>query len=252
MQQAWQRLLTAVFLTLLCTAPALAAPVALFDQGHGERFRIDGYAPLDLSQLAAAFTGAGVSVRTGEEPFSEQALTGVDILVVSGPFKPLAAAEIDAVDRFLARGGRLLLTLHVAPTAAGLLERLGLAHSNGVIRDAAPVPGGTPVDFRVSRFAAHPVTAGLEGFNLYGCWALAVEPGKGIAIATTSPHAWVDLNRDKQLGQGDAVQAFAVAVAGERGPGRFVVFGDDTLFQNQFLTGDNRTLANNLVKWLQP
>ena len=29
-----------------------------------------------------------------------------------------------------------------------------------------------------------------------------------------------------------------------------MVFGDDAMFQNQFLTGGNLTLARNLVAWL--
>jgi hypothetical protein len=31
-----------------------------------------------------------------------------------------------------------------------------------------------------------------------------------------------------------------------------VVFGDDALFQNRFLDGNNRVLAGNLARWLQP
>jgi hypothetical protein len=41
-------------------------------------------------------------------------------------------------------------------------------------------------------------------------------------------------------------------VAGALGRGRFVVFGDDTLFQNRFLDGSNLELAGNLVHWLRP
>jgi len=43
-----------------------------------------------------------------------------------------------------------------------------------------------------------------------------------------------------------------VAVAGRSGKGRFVVFGDDAIFQNKFLTGDNLVLGRNLASWLAP
>ena len=53
-----------------------------------------------------------------------------------------------------------------------------------------------------------------------------------------------------QLGATDAVQAFTVVAAGELGQGAFIVFADDAIFQNRFLTGDNVTLARNLAGWL--
>jgi len=43
---------------------------------------------------------------------------------------------------------------------------------------------------------------------------------------------------------------FAVVVAGKLSSGRFVVFGDDAVFQNKFLTGDNLILGRNLAAWL--
>ncbi|HXQ23784.1 MAG TPA: hypothetical protein VN812_19045, partial [Candidatus Acidoferrales bacterium] len=52
------------------------------------------------------------------------------------------------------------------------------------------------------------------------------------------------------LDPGDAVQSFGVLVAGQLGLGRFAIFGDDALFQNQFLMGGNVVLARNLVAWL--
>ena len=40
-----------------------AAPVALFDQSHGQRFLIDDGAELGLKGLAGVFDGAGYSIR---------------------------------------------------------------------------------------------------------------------------------------------------------------------------------------------
>jgi len=70
-------------------------------------------------------------------------------------------------------------------------------------------------------------------------------------IASTSPKGWVDLNGDKKLSTGDVVQAFGVVVDGARGAGRFVVFGDDAIFQNKFLDQQNLRLAHNLASWLK-
>jgi len=46
------------------------------------------------------------------------------------------------------------------------------------------------------------------------------------------------------------MQPFGVVVVGHLGQGRYVVFGDDALFQNRFFDESNRRLAINLVNWL--
>ena len=70
-------------------------------------------------------------------------------------------------------------------------------------------------------------------------------------VASTSSKGWVDLNGDKKLSKGDVVQAFGVVAVGESGAGRFVVFGDDAIFQNRFLDESNRQLAINLARWFK-
>jgi hypothetical protein len=42
-----------------------------------------------------------------------------------------------------------------------------------------------------------------------------------------------------------------VVVTGELGAGRFIIFGDDAVFQNRFLDRQNRQLAKNLARWLK-
>jgi hypothetical protein len=47
------------------------------------------------------------------------------------------------------------------------------------------------------------------------------------------------------------VGSFGVVVSGDLGNGRFIVFGDDAIFQNKFLDNSNRQLAKNLARWLK-
>ena len=94
--------------------------------------------------------------------------------------------------------------------------------------------------------------AGLDSFSLYGAWALRGTASHSQIIAETSQHGWVDLDHDNQLSEEDAVQQFGVAVAGEAGAGRYVVFGDDAIFQNQFFDEPNRQLALQMIRWLTP
>ena len=106
------------------------------------------------------------------------------------------------------------------------------------------------MNFQVTRLENHPLFQGIQHFSLHGVWAL-LDTRTGVrSIARTSPCAWIDLNGNGQFDKGDARQSFAVAVAGEIGKGRYVVFGDDAVFQNKFLKEGNLTLARNLAAWL--
>jgi len=251
MRSTLHALLALLLLALLLPAGALAdSPVVLFDQGHGQMFFVGQEGPLQLSGLAGLFRQAGCEVRTSQGPLDDAALAGVTALVSSGPFAPFAAEEADAIGRFVERGGRLAVLLHIGPPVAGLLGQLGVSHSNGVIREQRDVLHDQPLDFWVSDLEPHPLFAGIERFALFGGWALINDGDGARVIARTGPSAWVDLDRDEKPGPEDAVQAFGVAVAGERGKGGFVVFGDDAIFQNRYLEEYNGALGRNLVRWL--
>jgi hypothetical protein len=226
-----------------------AGPAVLFDQSHSQRFLIGGKGPLDLSDFASVVRARGGRPRAGKA-LTPAALEGVRALVISGAFDRIRPDEIEAVSAFVEKGGRLAVMIHVEPPQADLLHRFAISISNGVIREQADVVGGDPLNFRVTRFGTHPVTKGLDSFAMYGVWALLPTSKAAEAIALTGPKAWVDLNRNGKLEKGDAVQSFAVAVAGARGQGGIVAFGDDALFQNRFLKDGNKRLAENLADWL--
>lgn len=225
-------------------------PTVLFDEGHGQQFTVAGHGPLDLSGLRARIEAAGVTVATSTQELSDTILSGTGALVISGAFAAFTKAEIDSILRFLTRGGRLGVMLHIPQPIAPLLEQLGVHTSNGVIRERENVIDVDPMNFRVTRLAPHESTTNIDSIDVYGAWALQGSGDKAVAIAETSTTAWVDLNRDRQLQERDAVQSFAVAVSGRFGAGRFVIFGDDALFQNRFLEGNNEALATNLGRWL--
>lgn len=241
-----------LFCVLLLPQTLLAAPVVLFDEGHAQPFRIDGERPLDLSSLAGVFRAADYEVRSLRQPLAAGKLAGSAVLVISGAFQALTAEEVAAVRDFVTNGGSVAVMLHIAPPLRGLLHALEVDFTNGTLRERDNLIGQNSQDFQVKVLSPHPLTAGLTDFAVYGAWALrGTAPGVDI-LAHTGPHGWVDLNHDGRLGAGDAVQPFGVAVAGTLGRGRFVVFGDDAIFQNRFLEGGNHRLAGNLARWLQP
>lgn len=241
-----------VFFVVTCVlvTPAAAAPLVLFDESHAQQFLVGGEGPLDLSGLGELLRTDGYAVEQQAGPLTPEALARADVLVMSGPFKPLDDAELQAVMNFIDGGGGLAVMLHIAPPVGPLLERLEVDYTNGTLRESALVIGDNPLNFQVVDLVEHPLTAGLEGFSLYGAWALRGTAPHVRVLAETGERSWVDLDRNNQLSSSDAVQKFGVMVAGELGRGRYVVFGDDALFQNRFLDGPNRQLALNLVRWL--
>ena len=95
------------------------------------------------------------------------------------------------------------------------------------------------------------ITKGLKKIGVYGAWALMTESKKARIIARTGPKAWIDLNRDGKFNETDARQSFGVVIAGTLGKGKYVIFGDDAIFQNKFLKSDNMPLAENLADWMK-
>ena len=239
-----------VLASLVFASPVLAAPKVLFDNGHGERFQVQEEGPLQLSGLAEVFQGAGLQVGTVDQPLSDATLAGAQALVISGAFTPLHPNEVEAVARFIENGGKVAIMLHIAPPMASLLSRLQVRYTNGVILEQQNVIDNDPLRFKVDRLSDHPVLQGMSDFSLYGAWGLVNENETTRIVAATSPQAWIDLNRDKAQAK-EETATFGVAVTGEVGKGGFMVFGDDAIFQNKFLEGNNRILAANLAGWLK-
>ena len=244
-----------ITLTLLfcSSAPSKAegGPTILFDQGHNQRFLVGETGPLQLSSLGDIFREQGYTIATLKTPMTAESLASADALVISGAFNQFTASEIDAVAAFLDRGGRLAVMLHIGPPLTQLLDRLGIVVASGVMHERENIIKEEDLNFRVTKLEPGPLTQGLRHFSLYGGWALLNSGSNTAVVASTGDKAWIDLNKDRKFSEGDAVQSFAVAVSGTFGKGRFVVFGDDAIFQNQYLDEMNTILATNLAKWLK-
>lgn len=223
-----------------------AGPLVLVDQGHGQRFVVEQEGELHLSGLAAILREEGLQVATGQDRLTDDSLGNAAALVISGPFVPLAPEEVEAVVRFLERGGRVALMLHIGQPLAGLIHRVGGDFSNSVLHERENVIGDNDITFRVRDLATHPLFGGVEQFGLYGGWAL-----NGLTpLARTSAEAWVDLDGNRKLTERDARDRFTVVAEGTIGAGGILIFGDDAIFQNRYLDDSNTRLARNLAHWL--
>jgi Domain of unknown function (DUF4350) len=233
----------------LAAIPVLAAPVVLFDQGHRQQFLVGQETPLGLSLFAELFTEQGAQVKTSEVPLSKTGLAGIDVLIISGAFAPISEGEAEVILGFLRQGGKVAIMTHIPSPYMSLLPKLGIFVSSGVVRERENIIDNKPTDFRVKDLTPHFLTSSIDNFSVFGGWALLARNSDVHSIARTSSISWVDLNLNDILNEKDAVQAFSMILTGQVGKGTFVVFGDDAIFQNQFLVEENLILAKNLVTW---
>jgi hypothetical protein len=223
----------------------------MFDQGHGQKFLVEKEGNLQLSKLSALFKEAGYTVKPSADMITDEAVKGTSVLVISGAFAPFNDVEIDAIIRFVDAGGKLCIMLHIPQPVAGLMSRLQVYASNGVILEKENLINNEPKNFLITKMDQHAITKGMQEFAVHGGWALISDSKQGKIIARTGAEAWIDLNRDGKFNNTDVQESFGVAIAGTFGRGQYVVFGDDAIFQNMFLEGGNMALGKNLVKWLQ-
>jgi len=229
--------------------PAIAGPTILFDQGHGQQFLSSKNGPLDLSRLATLFTDQGATLITSEGPLTSDSLSNINILVISGPFFPITEPEINAIIQFVDHGGRLAIMAHIASPLIPLLHRLKISISSAAIYEQQNISGNNGRDFMVNHLQEHPLTREMDGFMVYGGWALMGRGTNMQEIAHSSQNAWIDLNGNGILNEKDAKQAFSLIIVGQSGQGSYAIFGDDAIFQNQYLKGGNLLLGGNLARW---
>lgn len=241
----------AVFLISVSSLSLAGQRTVLFDEGHGQKFLVEQNGPLDLSELSNLFQKEGLRIKTSKGEITNEVLVGVDALVISGAFVPLAPPEIETIVRFVEKGGRLCVMLHIGSPVANLLHRLNVSISNGVVHEQENQIHNKELDFYVTELKRHEIMRGVKRFSIFGGWALLNTEENSEIIAQTGTKAWVDLNRNNKLDKGDALQSFGLVIVGKWGIGEFVVFGDDAIFQNRFLTEENALLGKNLARWLQ-
>ena len=241
-----------VFLLSLTVVQAEAKKLTvIFDQGHGQKFVIEKEGELQLSGLSGLLRGKGFDVKVNAGKLTDAALKTADVLIISGAFQPLLPEEINAVIRFVEKGGKLCVMLHIPQPITGLMSKLKIYASNGVIQEQENTINNAPKEFFMTHLEKHAITKGVKKIGVHGAWALMTESKTAQIIAQTGPKAWVDLNRDGKFNKPDARQSFGVVIAGTQGKGRYLIFGDDAIFQNKFLEQENMVLGKNLAEWMK-
>lgn len=237
-------------------------PKVLFDEAHSESWTIrrelaesiNPAHPDDTSYARAAgllrHLGHTVTAHTSG-PLDPATLAGHDVLVIAHPSGDrwerttgqggpvLTAAEIDAVESYVAGGGGLVVLAEEEQDKYGnnlreLLARFGVDVRHTTVRDPAHAHRGVATWVLGERATGSGLLAGVRAACFYRAGTLSADRGEVLfATATTADPAGEPL-----------------AVALRHGRGRVVVFADSDLFGDDSIDDhDHRALWQNVITW---
>jgi gliding motility-associatede transport system auxiliary component len=254
--------------------------------GHGERV-FTGQEPGALTMLQEGLSNENyefLEINLMQEDIPKSA----SLVVVAAPVKPLFPEEVTSLDRYLRRGGRIIVFLE--PYNDGglkdFLKTYGIRITDDMIVDKlSRVMGGDYLLPMVVKYGIHDITKDFRLACLFEM-ARSIEPGdeqqSGItltALAYTSPNSWSETDResldagkvifDKTDRQGP-ISLAAIAelepplkkgveekgdketgATGITGKGRLAVFGDvDFASNKRFGLAANGDFVMNTVNYL--
>ncbi|TAN38870.1 MAG: hypothetical protein EPN23_01065 [Verrucomicrobia bacterium] len=267
------------FSSALLNITQAKVPTVYFLQGHGERDpesydRAKGYSALvrEIKRDNATVT----KVTLGEQ---KAIPADADVLVIAGPQKRFAPAEVEQVKQFITKNGRVLFLLDSLTDTglAPLLKEWGVQVGDDVVVDPTRTLSGN--ELFVTQYERHPITEKLTGVSsiLYLPRSVeAIEEATPGADATPDKPRVTTLIKCTEQGWGetdpnenplrfdpgvDHKGPVGVAVAVEKGgapgaldtqikPMRLVVFGDSSFLANGALIGGNADLVQSALNWL--
>jgi ABC-type uncharacterized transport system involved in gliding motility auxiliary subunit len=235
--------------------------------GHGGRSLVRG-ANHDLGDFGKQLAAKGVSVSVLNLAIAPEVPDNVALVVIANPQAQVQPSEIERLERYLDRGGNMLLLIDQEPLHGldPLIERLGLILSPGIVVDPDSVERGARPVMPVAasgNYGSHPIVqvfrlntlfpfARAIGTNTIDEWS--VQP-----LIEVAPRGWVEsdsLDRRIVFDQGrDVAGPVTIAVALERIKNertqRVVAVGSGHFLANAYLgNGGNLDLGLNMVNWL--
>jgi hypothetical protein len=252
---------------------------ACFLQGHGELKPDSDDDARGYSRFARLLAEKNVALSTLTN-LGAGLPVEAQLLVIAGATQPLLSTEVNQIERFLGRGGRLLVllpmdTLNRTTSFERMLQDWGVVLPGQFASDDESSVRG--FDIVASRFPSHPITASLSRndgrVHFLAPRVVAAMPDNRLppdgpkprVLATTGP-----LGRTKSGFEGreftfvegrDFTGEIPLAVASEKGgvsgvnasegTTRVVVIGDVTMFANAPIESvSNRDFAALTVSWL--
>jgi ABC-type uncharacterized transport system involved in gliding motility auxiliary subunit len=191
------------------------------------------------------------------------------VVILAGPRTDLFPPELDALDAYLGKGGKLLVMVNPFQNESmkKWLVKYGFELGDNLIVEPNPIGrlfGIGPEVPIVQQYEAHPITRDMNGvttlFPLTRSVGTAKTPPQGTTLqplARTSPQSWGETNREAlQRGEAqpdpsDPRGPLPVAAVATKDKSRIVALGTSSLASNQFLNlQGNRDFFLNTVSWL--
>jgi hypothetical protein len=251
-------------LAALVAVTSREQPAACFTRGHSEG-AIDSYTAESYGHIVDDVRRDGFRIlKVGTaEIIKAGGLSRCSVLVIIGPRTAFAAPELDALDRFLRRGGRLLalfgpvldrkVTRHRHVGLEGLLRDWGVQVVDNIVLDQVGVPGEQPLMTWATRdgySADHPIGRAMSGRITVWPMVREVRPAaarrRGVQAETlvqTSKYGWAETDLASLRGERplrldrsvDTAGPVSVAVTVQGNKNRLVVFGTDHAVLNRRL-----------------
>lgn len=242
-------------------------------QGHGER-EIGNTERAGFSEAKSALEKANYDVKPLVLARATAIPDDAAVLVIPGPRTDLFQPEVDALDAYLGKGGKVLAMVDPPfpgkmqdATMKRFLGRWGVELGDNLVIELSPIGrlfGIGPEVPIIQQYEPHAITRDLAGITTLFPLTRTVSPVKTLptgvnvqALARTSPESWGETDRTA-LEQGtakpdaqDPKGPLSVASVVTKDKARVVVYGTSNFAINQFLNVQgNRDFFLNTVSWL--
>lgn len=228
-----------------------ANPVLVFDLGHSEIFSPDDAGPIGYRSFVTKFSDWDYKLVINHKSITREDLDNSHVLVISGAMKPFTDAEVDVIREYVAHGGNLIITVHVAYFLTNLVEEFGFELTSSPIAQEENQFGGSPKNFVATAVNSQaPVCQGVNGVAVQGSWGLRSIDKNAYVVVSTGPDAWADFNANDAYDEGEPQGSYGIVGIALYGDGKVVVVADDAVFNNSNLRveGNNRLLEN-IATW---
>ena len=203
-----------------------------FSQGHGERDNVSAE-PGGYNTIAAALGAENYGVEKLVIAQAGSVPADASVVIVAGPRTDFFPAEIEALKKYLEKGGKLLLELDPPdkPESPPLTNLIALAHDwgfdvgNDIVVDVSGMGRLIGTDASVPVAANYPSHAITQRFNLLSAYPLArsvvpvsggVSGHTGQTFVETSPRSWAETDIKGLLASGQV--ALDEAKGDKKGP----------------------------------
>lgn len=178
--------------------------VVYFGEGHGEPDLKNDQDPNGYSAIKLALEQENYEVKTLLLPSAEQIPDDASVVVLGGPARALSDREVEMLDAYLKRGGRIMALVgprHPQGTLPAMLARWGVRLGEDIVIDRevrlfeGPRLGVVPL---ARTYGTHPITEGFQDYTMFP-QTRSVEPAvdgkKGLSatpLVKTSASSWAE------------------------------------------------------------